>query len=134
MVAVDKEAGAAPEGPMGESLDARPQTEASLHRTPRLSQVAKSIYGSGDLVEDTVTAAINIFLFRYTTAVCGVSGSLAGLVAALLIDSIAYYRIDRAEHGYIRATLNGRRTQIRMSSVPRRTTSMLESTRPALGV
>lgn len=61
-----------------------------LRRTP-LSFRLKSAYGVGAMVDGLVSTAVNLYLFFYLTAVCGLSGSLTGtsLFVALVIDAIA---------------------------------------------
>src|SRR5579862_6800857 len=70
---------------------ARSNAQADLNRQTNLGTIAKTVYGSGALVDGMTSTAVNTFLFFYMTAVCGLSGSLAGisLVVALLIDSVA---------------------------------------------
>ena len=50
----------------------------------------KLLYGSGALVEGITTAALTYFLLFYLTAVCGLSGTLAGtaMFLGLLIDAL----------------------------------------------
>jgi GPH family glycoside/pentoside/hexuronide:cation symporter len=64
---------------------------AELARGTRLSFVAKSAYGAGAIVDGLVSTAINLFLFFYLTAVCGMSGMLTGvsLCVALMADAVA---------------------------------------------
>lgn len=64
-----------------------PQMAAS--RTGPLSFRTKAIYGSGSLVETVINAALTNFHLFYLTAVCGLSGTLAGAsgFAALAIDA-----------------------------------------------
>src|SRR5690242_3883149 len=65
--------------------------EAEKNRGERLSVSLKAAYGTGALVDGMASTALNMFLFFYMTAVCGLSGTLAGLslVMALVIDSFA---------------------------------------------
>src|SRR5258708_36227038 len=76
---------------MSQGRIAPSNAQAELNRKTHLGTLAKTIYGSGALVDGMASTAINTFLFFYMTAVCGLSGSLAGasLVVALLIDSAA---------------------------------------------
>ena len=64
--------------------------QAELNRRTRLTFLQKTIYGSGALADGMATTALG-FLFFYMTAVCGLSGAMAGasMVIALLIDSVA---------------------------------------------
>ena len=57
----------------------------------RLSVGFKSRYGFGQFVEGMSTTALTYFAFFYLSAVCGLSGTLAGLSAfiALTVDSVA---------------------------------------------
>jgi GPH family glycoside/pentoside/hexuronide:cation symporter len=56
-----------------------------------LSTRIKFLYGTGQFVEATSTTALTYLAFFYLTAVCGLSGTLAGASAfiALTVDSIA---------------------------------------------
>lgn len=56
----------------------------------RLPATRKAAYGAGQLVELTVESTLNIFILFYATAVCGLSGALAGLAigAGVVIDAI----------------------------------------------
>ena len=65
-----------------------------LQADPRLSPLGfatKSAYGAGAAVESYTTAAITYFFFFYVTAVCGLSGTLAGFATflALAVDAVA---------------------------------------------
>ncbi|HXV01564.1 MAG TPA: MFS transporter [Caulobacteraceae bacterium] len=62
---------------------------AYLRRTP-LSLGFKAIYGAGTLADSIVQTALNLFLFFYLTAVCGLSNGLAGLslFVALAVDAV----------------------------------------------
>ena len=64
--------------------------EAERNRKTHLKPVQKLIYGSGALADGMAGAAAG-YLFFYMTAVCGLSGTLAGasLLIAIVIDSIA---------------------------------------------
>src|SRR5258706_7668183 len=76
---------------MSTASTAQSNAQAELNRQTHLGPIAKTVYGSGALVDGMTSTAVNTFLFFYMTAVCGLSGSLAGasLVAALLVDSVA---------------------------------------------
>ena len=65
--------------------------QAELLRRDRLSVLAKSAYGAGAIVDGLVSCSINLFLFFYLTAVCGLSGVMTGvsLCAALVVDAVA---------------------------------------------
>ena len=64
--------------------------EAAERRRTPLGLVTKSAYGAGQMVDAFVSSAINLFLFFYLTAVCGLSGALAGsaVFAALVVDAV----------------------------------------------
>ena len=55
-----------------------------------LSPAFKAAYGSGSLAYGVATAGFDIFLLFYLTAVCGMSGTLAGAakLIALLVDAV----------------------------------------------
>src|SRR5258706_1448778 len=76
---------------MSTASTAQSNAQAELNRQTHLGPIAKTVYGSGALVDGVTSTAVNTFLSFYMTAFCGLSGTLAGasLVAALLIDSIA---------------------------------------------
>lgn len=62
---------------------------AALRATPvGLGLIA--LYGSGNLADSVTMTALNIFLFFYLTAVCGLPNSLAGLASflALCVDAV----------------------------------------------
>src|SRR5262249_17782552 len=58
----------------------------------RLSFGIKAIYGSGALVEVVINTVLTAYHLFYLTAVCGLSGSLAGLSAfiGLAVDAFVY--------------------------------------------
>ena len=60
-------------------------------RCGKLSVWAKSIYGTGEMVNGITTTALTSLAFFYLTAVCGLSGTRAGMITfiTLLFDSIA---------------------------------------------
>jgi len=63
---------------------------AMLRRTPvGLGMIA--LYGTGSLADSVTNTALNVFLFFYLTAVCGLSNSLAGMagLVALSVDAVA---------------------------------------------
>src|SRR5215467_13722003 len=76
--------------PISEAATASSNIQAELNRRTRLTVLQKTTYGSGALADGMASAALG-FLFFYMTAVCGLSGTLAGasLVIALLVDSVA---------------------------------------------
>jgi GPH family glycoside/pentoside/hexuronide:cation symporter len=76
--------------PISEAAPARSNIQAELNRRTRLTFLQKTTYGSGALADGMASTALG-FLFFYMTAVCGLSGAMAGasFVIALLIDSVA---------------------------------------------
>jgi glycoside/pentoside/hexuronide:cation symporter, GPH family len=65
--------------------------QAALARRTRLGVWTKSAYGAGAMVDGLASCAINLYLFFYLTAVCGLSGVLTGvsLCVALVADAVA---------------------------------------------
>ena len=63
---------------------------ARVARGAPLGKAFKAAYGSGSLAYGVVTAGFDIFLLFYLTAVCGMSGTLAGAakLIALLVDAV----------------------------------------------
>jgi GPH family glycoside/pentoside/hexuronide:cation symporter len=63
--------------------------KADASRTAPLSFRTKTIYGSGALVENVINTVLSNFHMIYMTAVCGMSGTLAGLSVfiALAVDA-----------------------------------------------
>jgi len=76
--------------PSREAATAHANVRAEHNRKTHLNRLQKLIYGSGALGDGMANAALGL-LFFYMTAVCGLSGTLAGasFVIALLIDSVA---------------------------------------------
>ena len=62
-----------------------------IARRSKLSLATKSLYGVGEMTQGIVTTGLTYLAFFYLTAVCGMSGTRAGLLTfiALLVDSIA---------------------------------------------
>ena len=60
-------------------------------RAAPLSRRFKAAYGSGALADGVVAAGFGFFLLFYLTAVCGMSGTMAGTakLIALLVDAVA---------------------------------------------
>jgi GPH family glycoside/pentoside/hexuronide:cation symporter len=73
-----------------EAATAKANIQAELNRKTHLNRIQKLIYGSGALADGMANTALGL-LFFYMTAVCGLSGTLAGasFVIALLVDSVA---------------------------------------------
>ena len=79
---------------MNQTVPAEPQSagqQAAQKRSGRVGLGLKTVYGSGNVVDGMSAAVIGSFMFFYLTAVCGLSGSLAGVAAflALSIDAVA---------------------------------------------
>src|SRR5215471_8224460 len=76
--------------PISQAATASSNVQAELNRRTPLTFLQKTTYGSGALADGMANTALG-FLFFYMTAVCGLSGAMAGasFVIALLIDSIA---------------------------------------------
>ena len=74
-----------------QAVDAGAAAPATNHaaRSSKLGLGALSVYGSGALVENITTVTVGGLLLFYLTVICGLSGSLGGLVlgATLLVDS-----------------------------------------------
>jgi GPH family glycoside/pentoside/hexuronide:cation symporter len=68
-----------------------PAQAPSLDRGDRLNLRLKTLYASGSLVDGVNNTVLGTFLFFYLTAICGLSGALAGAssFAALAIDAVA---------------------------------------------
>lgn len=64
--------------------------DQSRNMGPKIGLIAKLSYGSGQAVDAVVQAAVNTFLLFYLTAVCGLSGSVAGSVflISLVVDAL----------------------------------------------
>ncbi|MDE2462882.1 MAG: MFS transporter [Alphaproteobacteria bacterium] len=70
---------------------ARSADASRAARSTPLSWRLQAQYGVGSLVDGLVAAGLNFFLLFYLTAVCGMSGTMAGMATmiALLIDGVA---------------------------------------------
>ncbi len=70
---------------------AQDEISAKLARSTPLTRRFKAAYGSGAMADGIVAAGFGFFLLFYLTAVCGMSGTMAGLakLIALLIDAVA---------------------------------------------
>lgn len=101
---------------IGASLGDRPQS-VDL-RSTRLPLRQRLGYGTGGLVDGTVLGTLNLFLLYYVTAVCGLSGSLAGaaIAAGLVIDAIADFMIGVWSDGA--RTRFGRRLPFMLPALP----------------
>jgi GPH family glycoside/pentoside/hexuronide:cation symporter len=64
---------------------------ASNRGVVRFGPARKALYASGDIADGIKNTAIGTFLLFYLTAVCGLSGSLAGAAIAitLMVDAVA---------------------------------------------
>jgi GPH family glycoside/pentoside/hexuronide:cation symporter len=74
--------------PLPSALNER---SAAIARQRKLSVTVKSIYGAGSVVDGIANTGLTYIAFFYLTAICGMSGTLAGMTTfvALLIDSCA---------------------------------------------
>lgn len=65
--------------------------QGATHPGKTLSVATKTIYGSGALVETVINTVLTAYQFLYLTAICGLSGSLAGIAMslALAVDAFA---------------------------------------------
>jgi len=67
------------------------EKNAAALRSVPLTRRFKTAYGSGALADGIVAAGFGFFLLFYLTAVCGMSGTMAGTakLIALLVDAVA---------------------------------------------
>jgi glycoside/pentoside/hexuronide:cation symporter, GPH family len=67
------------------------EKNAAALRSVPLTRRFKAAYGSGALADGIVAAGFGFFLLFYLTAVCGMSGTMAGTakLIALLVDAVA---------------------------------------------
>lgn len=74
---------------LGKPGQAEPSA-AAIPTHPRLPVRDKALYAAGDMVDGTVAYATGAYLFFYLTAVCGLSGTLAGLALAIsiIVDAV----------------------------------------------
>src|SRR3954447_16707333 len=76
----------------GRRMTAEPASIAYEPPAPRppLTFAEKASFASGDIVDGTVNFGIGVFIFYYLTAVCGLSGTVAGALLAVstLCDAI----------------------------------------------
>lgn len=103
-----------------DALAAAPGAPAETAQPTRLGPINwrfKAAYGAGAIANGLANAAIGFFLLFYLTAVCGLSGSLAGAASflALLVDAVADPAIGLASDR-IRTRL-GRRLPFMLASV-----------------
>jgi glycoside/pentoside/hexuronide:cation symporter, GPH family len=72
-------------------ISAHDEEAAKAARAAPLTRIFKAGYGAGALADGVVAAGFGFFLLFYLTAVCGMSGTLAGTakLIALLIDAVA---------------------------------------------
>ena len=50
---------------------------------PALSFRDKALFTAGDIVDGTINLGLGVFIFYYLTAVCGLTGTLAGTILAI---------------------------------------------------
>ncbi|MBW4052313.1 MAG: hypothetical protein HIU85_12775 [Proteobacteria bacterium] len=74
-------------GPIGVSAE----DSGAIARRARLGVWAKTIYGTGEMVNGITATGLTYLAFFYLTAVCGLSGTRAGMITfiTLLVDSVA---------------------------------------------
>ncbi|MDI1282262.1 MFS transporter [Brevundimonas sp.] len=74
-----------------QQIRAGTETSAAAARRVPLTVGFKATYGAGALADGIVAAGFGFFLLFYLTAVCGMSGTMAGMakLIALLIDAVA---------------------------------------------
>ncbi len=72
-------------------ISSRFEAATSAARSVPLSWGLKAQYGVGSLADGLVAAGLGFFLLFYLTAVCGMSGTMAGMATmiALLVDGVA---------------------------------------------
>ena len=72
-------------------IGAYDEAAAKRARSTPLTRRFKAAYGAGAMADGIVVAGFGFFLLFYLTAVCGMSGTMAGLakLIALLIDAVA---------------------------------------------
>ncbi len=101
---------------IGMPLDGLPR--AVELRSIRLGLGQRLGYATGGLVDGTVLGTLNLFLLYYVTAVCGLSGSLAGaaIAAGLVIDAVADFMIGVWSDGA--RTRFGRRLPFMLPALP----------------
>ncbi|WP_304362131.1 MFS transporter [Collimonas fungivorans] len=87
-------------------------------RAIRLPLRTKLAYASGAAVESIISNSLNIFLLFYVTAVCGLSGGLAGaaLAIGLVVDAVAEPLIGSISDG-LQSRL-GRRLPLMIIGLP----------------
>jgi len=70
---------------------AEEELSAKVARSAPLTRRFKAAYGFGSMADGIVAAGFGFFLLFYLTAVCGMSGTLAGTakLIALLVDAVA---------------------------------------------
>lgn len=85
MVSIDEPIPGAP------ALGAQTEDYGETARRSKLGVLAKCAYGIGEMTNGIVTTGLTYLAFFYLTAVCGMSGTRAGLITfiGLLVDSIA---------------------------------------------
>ena len=75
----------------GQSASLVDEEAAQTARSVPLTRRFKAAYGAGSMADGIVTAGFGFFLLFYLTAVCGMSGTMAGTakMIALLVDAFA---------------------------------------------
>lgn len=77
--------------PLPAAIEMSTDDSGRLARRARLSPGSKWIYGSGEMVNGITATGLTYLAFFYLTAVCGLSGTRAGMITfiTLLVDSVA---------------------------------------------
>lgn len=95
-----------------------PATVGGGRGMPPLHFGTKVAYASGALLDGIANQAVNIFIFFYVTAVCGVPGALAGVALAvgLVVDAVVDPLIGSLSDGW--SSRLGRRLPFIVVGVP----------------
>jgi len=64
-------------------LDSSEEASAGPPARAPLKFRNKALFTAGDIVDGTINFGIGVFIFYYLTAVCGLSGSVAGAILAV---------------------------------------------------
>ena len=91
---------------------------ATMRSLPPIRTAATIAYSSGAILDGVATQAVNLFLFFYATAVCGMPAALVGaaLAVGLLVDAVVDPLIGSLSDGW--RSRFGRRLPFMMLGVP----------------
>ena len=91
---------------------------ATMRSLPPIRTAATIAYSSGAILDGAATQAVNLFLFFYATAVCGMPAALVGaaLAVGLLVDAVVDPLIGSLSDGW--RSRFGRRLPFMMLGVP----------------